>query len=111
MKIKEDKLKEYNNFVETNRKDGYSYAVVRCMNIWADMMERRIEQGESLEDIAWDTFLRADRIVGGTTGYQYGWIVYGLAKYWEYGDALNKWHNKKYGYKGEGTVNPAIMVV
>ena len=111
MKIKEEKLKEYNDFAETNSKDGYSYGVIKCMTIWADKMEEKMDQGKSLEEIAWDTFLEADKIVGGTTGYQYGWIVYGLATYWEYGNALNKWHNKEYGYEGEGTVNPAVMTV
>lgn len=34
-----------------------------------------------------------------------------LSQCWEYGEYLRKWHNKEYGYDGDGVVNPAVMTV
>ena len=47
----------------------------------------------------------------GITGFMYGCAVSILSHYWEYGEFLQKWHNKEYGYEGEGVVNPAILVI
>lgn len=41
----------------------------------------------------------------------YGYAVSILSQCWEYGEYLRKWHNKEYGYDGDGVVNPAIMTV
>ena len=47
----------------------------------------------------------------GITGFMYGCAVSILSKCWVYGEYLRKWHNKEYGYDGDGVVNPAIMTV
>ncbi len=47
----------------------------------------------------------------GITGFMYGCAVSILSQYWEYGEYLRKWHNKKYDYDGGGAVNPAVMTV
>ena len=109
MKIKEGLEKEYNEFVEVNSHDGYSMGVVRFMQHWADMMEEKIASGEKIQDIADKTSHDAD--TEGITGFMYGCAVSALAKFWEYGEALSKWHNGKYNYTGEGCVNPAILRV
>lgn len=41
----------------------------------------------------------------------YGVAVRILSLYWEYGECLRKWHNKEYGYDGDGVVNPAVITV
>jgi len=47
----------------------------------------------------------------GTTGFQYGCIVNLLSQVWIFGDQLKEWHNRKYDYKGDGVVNPAIIYI
>lgn len=41
----------------------------------------------------------------------YGMAVSILSQCWKYGEFLRKWHNKEYGYEGDGVVNPAVMTV
>lgn len=109
MKIKNGKEKDYEEFVKVNSSDGYSYAVVKYMNKWAELMESKIDAGEQLENIANKTSHEAD--TEGITGFMYGCAVNALSQFWEYGDKLRKWHNKQYNYNGDGTVNPAILTV
>lgn len=40
-----------------------------------------------------------------------GYAVNVLSMSWKYGEELRNWHNKKYGYTGDGTVNPAMLTV
>ena len=47
----------------------------------------------------------------GITGFMYGAAVSILSQCWEYGEYLRKWHNKDYGYDGDGVVNPAVITV
>lgn len=47
----------------------------------------------------------------GITGFMYGVAVSILSQCWEYGEFLRKWHNKEYGYDGDGVVNPAVITV
>ena len=47
----------------------------------------------------------------GITGFMYGAAVSILSQCWEYGECLRKWHNKDYGYDGDGVVNPAVITV
>ena len=47
----------------------------------------------------------------GITGFMYGCAMIILAQCWKYGEYLRKWHNKEYGYDGDGVVNPAIIGV
>lgn len=112
MKIKTDKEKEYEDFVERNSNDGYSNAVLRYMIAWAEMMEGKItdkDPNEIIPLIADKTSYEAD--TEGITGFMYGCAVSALAEYWKYGEILRKWHNKEWGYDGEGVVNPAILTI
>ena len=109
MKVKAGKEKDFNNFVEINSKDGYSYGVVKFMKRWADLMEKEIEKGAKVADIADKTERQAD--TEGITGFMYGCAVGALSQFWEYGEELRKWHNKEYNYEGDGVVNPAIITV
>ena len=49
--------------------------------------------------------------IEGITGFMYGCAVNTLSQLWKYGEELRKWHNKDYGYEGDGVVNPAILTV
>lgn len=109
MKIKEGQEKEYNQFIEINSHDGYSKATVDFMCRWADLMEEMIASGEKISDIAEKT--SHDACMEDITGFMYGCAVDALAKFWEHGEALRKWHNKKYEYDGDGCVNPAILTI
>lgn len=109
MKIKKSAEQAYQNFVEINSNDGYSYAVVTYMNRWADMMEAEMGNGKSLSEMAKQTSHDADK--EGITGFMYGCAVAALSDFWEYGEELRVWHNAQYGHHGDGVVNPAILTV
>lgn len=108
MKIKPDMKDKFQEGRNAN-KDPYGNAVYEYLIRWADMMENRIAAGESIVDMAEKTSYDAD--TEGITGFQYGCAVNILSQVWEYGEELRTWHNSQYGYKGEGTVNPAILSV
>lgn len=109
MKVKVGKEKDFENFVEINSKDAYSYGVVKFMKRWADLMEKEIKKGAKVADIAKRTADEAD--TEGITGYMYGCAVSALSNFWEYGEELRVCHNKQYNHEGDGVVNPAIITV
>lgn len=109
MKIKSDKEKDFAECVEVNSHDEYSKATLDYAIHWAELMEERIAEGEKISDIAEKTSQEAD--TEGITGFMYGCAVNMLRQFWEYGNELNQWHNSQYGYKGEGTVNPAVLTI
>ena len=109
MKIKSGREKEYEIYVENNSKNRYSKAVIDYLERWANLMEKRIADGDKIYDIAEQTSYEAD--TEGITGFMYGCAVNILSQLWEYGEDLRKWHNKEYGYEGEGVVNPAVLTV
>ena len=109
MKIKAGKEKEYEEFVKINSKDFYSLGVVNYAKRWAELMEKEIEKGARVCDIADRTSNMAD--TDGITGYMYGCAVSTLSHLWEYGEELRKWHNGEYKHEGEGVVNPAVLCV
>lgn len=106
MKIKD--LKKYEEW-KNNNTDGYGACIFRYAERWANMMEKEIENGANVKDIA--EKLSHDVDTEGITGYMYGASVSILSQCWEYGEDLRKWHNKEYDYEGDGVVNPAILTV
>lgn len=109
MKIKAGKEKDFERFVEVNSKDFYSLGVVNYVKRWAELMEKEIENGAKLLDIAKRTSNEAD--TEGITGYMYGCAVNILSQMWEHGEELRRWHNKEYNYEGDGVVNPAVITI
>lgn len=99
---------EWEKWVNANR-DPYGSAVIRYAERWANMMEEEMEAGKSLIEIADSTSHKAD--TEGITGFMYGCAVDILSQVWEHGDELRRWHNKEYGYSGDGVVNPAIITI
>lgn len=106
MKVKDfKKYEEYKN----NNTDGYSLCIFRYTERWANMMEKEIKNGAKVKDIA--KKLSHDADTEGITGDMYEVSVSILSQYWEYGEDLREWHNKKYDYKGYDVVSSTILTV
>jgi hypothetical protein len=98
--------------------DPYGKCCVDYARDWANLMERKMAAGETLEDIADDASHEADK-PHGITGYMYGVAVSMLSQSWKHGEELRQWHNLKtqIGTEGEkanekgGTLNPALLSI
>ena len=77
----------WEEFVNTNR-DFYGSGVIRYAERWANMMEKEMENGKNLADIARATSYMAD--TEGITGYMYGCAVSMLSLVWEHGKELKR---------------------
>ena len=97
--------------------DPYSKAVIDYAINWANLMEKRMANGEKLENVADETSHEAD--IDGITGFMYGAAVAELSRHWEYGEQLRVWHNLSVQIRDEGekanetggVLNPAIMTI
>jgi hypothetical protein len=112
MKIIKGKEKEYKDWYDKNS-DGYSRACFTYAEKWAELLEAEIDNSNDVMKCFVDNADRLSREADteGITGFMYGCAVSILSQCWEYGEYLRKWHNKEYGYDGDGVVNPAIMTV
>ena len=112
MKIMEGKEKDYQDWLDKNT-DPYGRGCFTFAERWAEMLESKIDEiGDAQKAIVEN----ADRLsreadTEGITGFMYGCAVSILSQCWKYGEELRKWHNKEYGYEGDGVVNPAILTV
>ena len=96
---------------------AYAMAILNYAQRWAELMELRMSDGESLEEIAYGTSAEADN--EGVTANMYGLAVSVLVRCWEYGERLRIWHNLKTQYQDEGeranesggVLNPAVMIL
>lgn len=111
MTIKTEKITDYNQFVRESQKDMYMRGIFQFCVAWANKMEEKILNGAILADIAKDSEAECykDDPSLDLTGYMYSCAVSLLSDCWVYGDDLRDWHNKKYGYSGDGVVNTAIL--
>ncbi len=111
MEFKDDEAaKLWEQFVEVNSKDAYSNGVVTYARRWAKYMQHLMRKhNKSVIEIADKASHVSD--IEGITGFMYGCAVNVLAQCWKYGEELRKWHNKDYGYEGDGVVNPAVLTV
>ena len=105
----EESKKVWDSIVEVNSKNSYGMCVVKYARRWAKCMQKLIAEGKSVMEIAEQT--SGDCDIEGITGFMYGWTVDVLAKCWKHGEELRKWHNKYYGYEGDGVANPAVLTV
>jgi hypothetical protein len=67
--------------------DGYGAAIFEYAEGWAKLMQVELSKGKQISECAKETSC------------------------WKHGEQLRQWHNNKYGHKGDGTVNPAILTV
>ena len=96
-------------------KDPYGGAVYAYAEAWADLMEKKMAEGQKLEDIADKSGHEAD--TDGITGFMYGCAVQVLSGVWKHGEALRRWHNTATQINDEGdkanesggVSNPAIL--
>lgn len=106
----EEAAKLWQQFVEVNSKDPYSNGVVTYARRWGKYMQHLMKKhNKSLIQIAEKASFISD--TEGITGFMYGCAVNTLAQCWKYGEELRRWHNKDYGYEGDGVVNPAVLTV
>jgi len=112
MKIRPGMEEKYREGYNKNL-DQYGHAIYTFAERWAELMEKDIEQcgGPTATAIANFEKREMEADTEGITGYMYGAAVSILSDCWEYGEILRKWHNKEYGYEGDGVVNPAILIV
>jgi hypothetical protein len=109
----------YEQLTDDQRGQAYGNIVIVAARRWAEAMEPRLDAGESLADIADDTFRAVDRDLGnlGLTVFQYGAAVSILAQVWQHGEELRRCHNlaTQFGDEGEranetgGVLNPALL--
>jgi hypothetical protein len=115
MKLKIGIEKEYADYKAKNT-DPYGGEVVRYSEAWADLMETRMRGGDTIAECAKATAHKADNN-GGITGFMYGCAVSALAKFWEHGEELRRWHNLDAQLNDEGVkanrsggvLNPALL--
>lgn len=97
----------------------YGLCVFTFAEYWARLMQKKMDEGHSLEAVAEECSSKADIPCGGITGFMYGCAVSILAQCWKHGEELRVWHNRKYQIKDEGdranesggVINPAILCV
>lgn len=94
---------------EANNTDPYGMGVIKYARRWAKYMQKLIAEGKSVVEVAEQASHDCD--IEGITGFMYGCAVNILSQCWKYGEELRKWHNKDYGYEGDGVVNPAVLTV
>lgn len=104
------KQKEWENYKAINSKSDYNKGVIDYTILWAQYMEYLMaKHGKKISDV-WDMSSHlAD--IDGITGFMYGCAVNILSSVWKYGEELRAEHNSKYGYKGDGVVNPAVLTI
>lgn len=108
--VDKNKQKEWENCKAINSKDDYSNCIIDYTILWAQYMEYLIvKHGQKVSDI-WDRSSHFADIYG-ITGYMYGCAVNILSSVWKYGEELRVQHNARYGHKGDGVVNPAILTI
>ncbi|MBQ8044515.1 MAG: hypothetical protein IJ272_10320 [Clostridia bacterium] len=107
----EEAANKWENWVQINSNDPYSFGVVTYAKYWAKYMQHLMRKhNKSVKDIAEQTSHVCD--IEGITGFMYGCAVSILAEVWKYGDDLKSWHNKEWGCENcDGVVNPAIITI
>lgn len=98
--------------------DPYGKCCVDYAAAWSELMEKKIDAGAKLEDIAEQTSYDVNEPFG-ITGFMYGCAVEMLAVAWEHGEALRRWHNLDIQIKNEGeranesggVLNPALLSI
>lgn len=95
--------------------DPYGMAINSFAENWANLMEKRMAGGETVEACAKQASHDADP--DGITGFMYGCAVSILSSCWKHGEELRRWHNidTQIGNEGEkanesgGTLDPAVV--
>ena len=88
--------------------------IVEFAKDWANAMEKKLNAGQKLADIAQETsHLPSGRYLSGAA---FGLALTYLINAWSLGEELRRWHNKEFGMPGANeipgaVVNPALTNV
>ena len=100
MTFRDEENKEKWEKMVSENTDRLNQDVYRCAEIWARLMECRIRVGDTLEACADTTFSIMDN--GHLSGFAANAITATLVEVWIHGERLRRWHNLKYGIRGQG---------
>jgi hypothetical protein len=95
----------------------YDLEILSYAQRWAELMEKEIDSGKDLANIAEITSHTAD--INGITGFMYSAAVLELSNNWKFGKELLEWHNIRNQIGNEGelanktgrVLNTATIVV
>lgn len=94
MKLKAGLENDYAELRANNTKDFYSAGIINYAERWCNMMEERIEKGESVAQAAEETQYAADTDL--ISGCMFGYSLNVLCQFWEHGAELREWYDSKY---------------
>lgn len=117
MKFKEGKEQAYKDWLANQKGDPYGVRIMTYAVGWADIMEREMAKGQTVDKCAHEAAKEAD--YDGISGFMYGAAVTVIAECWEHGETLRRWHNGdvQIGNEGDraneegGVLNPALLVI
>lgn len=109
--IPKDKQKMWNECKRVNSEDGYSNCIIKYAITMTQFMEylKKVHNRNVLQSFDIASYY-ADKIYG-VTGYMHGAAVNIISNIWKHGEEVRKYHNKTFGYDGDGVVNPAILTI
>lgn len=115
MIFKKGEQQRYQDWKDKNP-DSYGYACFVWAEAWSELMEKEIDKGAKIADIASRTSHESGDGEG-YTGFMYNMTIQILGECWAYGDELREWHNLdvQLGDEGEkaneegGYLNSAIL--
>ena len=93
MLIKPGLEDEYKQYVEVNKNDMYSRAIVDWGEDMARVLESKLEEGKQIPDCMREALRQTD---DGYTGFMYDCMISALGKFWLHGDEVLKWHNREH---------------
>lgn len=103
----EDGKKFWDNSLNDAKEDYGCMCVVNFAKRWALAMQKLIAEEKLTVSEAAEATCCDSEICGDISGLTYSTAAFLLSRSWKYGNEFLKWHNGKYGYSGNGIVNPA----
>jgi hypothetical protein len=118
--FRDEKLAYADEFLKNLEPGGiYNITTAKFAMRWAKLMQHQMEKknhpgeiSKIAEQLAWDANLESNDTAimisyyDGGISDKYLFAIAFLSKFWAYGEELRLWHNRKYGYDGEGLFNP-----
>ena len=107
--VKTTSKSEWEKCKRANTED-YGKAIISYATLWIQYMEYLTKRyGMSISKIWNECSNLAD--IEGVTGFMYGAAASMISRVWKHGEEFRKLYNSKWGYYGEGTVNPAVLTI
>ena len=109
--ITKDKVKDWKKCKEINLTDDYSKCIIDYAVLMTQFMEFLHKYHNRSVEQSFDIASHYSDKIYGVTGYMHGAAVNIISNIWKYGEEVRKYHNKTFGYDGDGVVNPAILTI